>query len=131
MALLEGYPDLMTLKQSGTALDNRQRSTLADDSRSHTQPATVATERARPRVAALSDEVTEINIKFNSWLKRPDAMSIMDFYSDSLNCVTKLTATLKSCNQELVDVLKPHDNMMSSLLEAEILRAAIKQYRQM
>lgn len=58
-------------------------------------------------------------------------MSIMDFYSDSMSCVTKLTATLKSCNQELVEVLKPHDNMMSSLLEAEILRAAIKQYRQM
>ena len=55
----------------------------------------------------------------------------MDFYSDSMGFVTKLTATLKSCNQELVDVLKPHDNMMHSLLEAEVLKAAIKQYRQM
>lgn len=53
-------------------------------------------------------------------------MSIMDFYSDSMGFVTKLVATLDLCNKELDDVLKPHDNLMRTLMEGEVLKVAIK-----
>ena len=73
----------------------------------------------------------DIKIKLNPWLTRSEAMSIMDFYSDSLSFVAKLTSTIKNCHKELQDVLKPHDNMMNSLLEAEIYKEALDQYREM
>lgn len=57
-------------------------------------------------------------------------MTILDFYSDSAGFVIKLAASLSNCQQELTDVLKPHDNVMSTLLEAEILDSALKLYRQ-
>ena len=68
----------------------------------------------------------EITLQLNKWLKRSEAVSIMDFYSDSLSFVTKLEATISSCMSELIDVLKPHDNMMHSLLEAEVYEQALK-----
>mmetsp|Transcript_29206 Transcript_29206/g.44018 ORF Transcript_29206/g.44018 Transcript_29206/m.44018 type:complete len:132 (-) Transcript_29206:1471-1866(-) len=58
-------------------------------------------------------------------------MSIMDFYEDSLVFVTKLESTLSSCFKELVDVHKPHDSTMTTLLEAAILDEALSQYREM
>ena len=53
-------------------------------------------------------------------------MSIMDFYSDAMSFVTKLVSTLENCNKELDDVLKPHDNLMRTLMEGEILKVAIQ-----
>jgi len=47
-------------------------------------------------------------------------MSVLDFYSDSLNFAPKMNATFSNIYNELSDVLCPHDNTMSSLLEAEI-----------
>jgi hypothetical protein len=47
-------------------------------------------------------------------------MSIMDFYSDAFSPLPKMISTLVNCYNELSDVLCPHDNTMSSLLEAEI-----------
>lgn len=47
-------------------------------------------------------------------------MSIMDFYSDAFSPLPKIHATFVNCFNELSDVLCPHDNTMSSLLEAEI-----------
>ena len=46
-------------------------------------------------------------------------------------CVTKLQGTLASCFNELVDVLKPHDNMMRSILECQVHERAIQEYREM
>jgi len=44
-------------------------------------------------------------------------MSVIDFFSDSMGFVTKLTATLASNLKELKEVLKPHDNIMTTMLE--------------
>lgn len=52
-------------------------------------------------------------------------MSIMDFYSDALGFVSKLQATITQCMHELEDALRPHDNMMRSLLESVIFEKAL------
>lgn len=57
-------------------------------------------------------------------------MSVLDFFSESLGVVVKVTAALKSCFDELEGVLKPHDNMFASTLEATVLSNALKLYRQ-
>jgi len=58
-------------------------------------------------------------------------MSIMDFYEDSLTFVNKLESTVSSCFNELVDVLRPHDSTMITLLEASILEESLDQFREM
>lgn len=58
-------------------------------------------------------------------------MSVMDFYHDALLFITKLHATLDCVTRELSDVLKPHDNMMSTLLESQVYEEALQQYREM
>lgn len=52
-------------------------------------------------------------------------MSVMDFYHDALIFITKLHSTLDSVTRELADVLKPHDNMMSTLLESQVYEEAL------
>ena len=52
-------------------------------------------------------------------------MSIMDFYSDALAFVSKLQATIVQCTAELEDALRPHDNMMRSLLESTVFEQAL------
>ena len=68
----------------------------------------------------------EINVEFNAWKKRSVAMSIMDFYEDSLTFISKLESTLSSCFRELMDVLRPQDNTMVALLEAAIFEEALE-----
>lgn len=58
-------------------------------------------------------------------------MSIMDFYSDALTFVTKLQATIHQCKSELEDALRPHDNMMRSVLESAIFEHALLEFREM
>lgn len=58
-------------------------------------------------------------------------MSIMDFYSDALAFVAKLQATIVQCTSELEDALRPHDNMMRSLLESTVHEQALLQFREM
>ena len=58
-------------------------------------------------------------------------MSIMDFYSDALAFVAKLQATIVQCTSELEDALRPHDNMMRSLLESAVHEQALLQFREM
>lgn len=50
-------------------------------------------------------------------------INILDFF-ESLNFINKLYATLKSAFTELVDVLKPHDNTLLTLIEVKILERA-------
>ena len=73
--------------------------------------------------------MSELNIKLNKWLPRSEAMSIMDFYQDSLIFLSKLQGTISSCYNELADVLKPHDNMMRTVLETQVYEQAIIEYR--
>ena len=56
-------------------------------------------------------------------------MSIMDFYQDSLIFISKLQGSISSCYNELADVLKPHDNMMRTVLETQVYEQAIVEYR--
>jgi hypothetical protein len=60
---------------------------------------------------------------------RPERSSQLDFFSDSMGFVTKLSAALAQCMKELTDALKPHDNMMSTALESVLLKAALDHYR--
>ena len=76
------------------------------------------------------EQVKELNINLNKWLTRSESMSIMDFYQDSLMFLSKLHSIITCSFNELSDILKPHDNMMRSVLEAEIYEQAIKEYRQ-
>lgn len=124
--VLEGYPDLMSFKHSVPLKDASTKISMENSSFHVSQ-----SDMHRRSSSILGEEVPDIHMPFNAWLKRPNSMSIMDFYSDSMNFVTKLKATLDGANKELEDVLKPHDNIMRTLMEAEILKAAIKQYRQM
>jgi hypothetical protein len=59
-------------------------------------------------------------MKFSNFQHRQVQMSIMDFYSDAFSPFPKMHSILLNCYNELSDVLCPHDNTMSSLLEAEI-----------
>ena len=117
----------MSLKHSGRALDNRKH--LASGA---TEPQSIG--RREPDQTTRSshpDEVDEVSVRLNKWLTRSQAMSVMDFYQDALMCISKLQATLTSCFNELVDVLKPHDNMMRSILECQVHERAIQEYREM
>lgn len=114
----------MSLKHSGRALDNRKH--LASGA---TEPQSIG--RREPDQTSRPDEVDEVSVRLNKWLTRSQAMSVMDFYQDALMCISKLQATLTSCFNELVDVLKPHDNMMRSILECQVHERAIQEYREM
>lgn len=123
----------MSLKHSGKALDSRCY--LASGA-TETSSVELSTGRKEPvqtarRSSTQGDEVDEITVKLNKWLKRSQAMSVMDFYQDALVCLTKLQGTLASCFNELADVLKPHDNMMRSILECQVHERAIREYREM
>lgn len=120
--LIEGYPDLMSLKHSGRGLDNRKYLAPPGASEFATSEELSAGSKEPGKAP---DEVEEITVKLNKWLKRSQAMSVMDFYQDALMCITKLQGTLASCYNELADVLKPHDNMMRSILERQVYERAI------
>ena len=52
---------------------------------------------------------------------RQEKMSLLDFYTDAMSFINKLTATLTCFYTELHEALKPHDNMMSTVLETQML----------
>ena len=115
-ALLEGYPDVMSHKHSGNRITVTNDTNHADESPRAAEPRTTGGSRSD---AAISRHPS-----------RPELMKILDFYSDSMGFVLKMTSGLKSCMSELQQVLKPHDNVQESCLEASVLEAALNLYRQ-
>lgn len=84
--LVEGYPDLMSLRHSGRAHE-------FTDYRRSTETSQNEVEKSSNRpdlTSSQPDQVQELQIRLNKWLKRSQAMSIMDFYSDALAFVAKL-----------------------------------------
>ena len=55
-------------------------------------------------------------------------INLLDFY-DSLGFINKLYATLKSVFTELVDVLKPHDSTLLTMIETKIMERSIVEYK--
>ena len=117
----------MSLKHSGRAREFADYRGSAEASQTEAEKSS-----DRPDVTSSQpDQVQELQITLNKWLKRSSAMSIMDFYSDALAFVAKLQATIVQCTSELEDALRPHDNMMRSLLESTVHEQALLQFREM
>lgn len=88
----EGYPDLKSMKESGQSKPITKRieaSTLG------LQKNSVTTAASAP------EELYDIQLDYNKWQKRPQMVSILDFFSDALGGIPKLLATLTQCNEEL------------------------------
>lgn len=53
----------------------------------------------------------------------------LDFYSDSMTFVNRLTGSLSACLLELFASLKPHNSIMQTVMETELLKHSLKEFR--
>lgn len=128
-SLFDGYPDLMSLKHSGVGDE-------ADAEGSHGRGFQSNQQQTKAYRTVLGSTQKSFTVKpkqqqvyLTSQFSRPEQMSVLDFYSDSMNFVTKLTAILENVCTELSESLKPHDSMMAACLETQVYEYALKQYR--
>lgn len=50
-------------------------------------------------------------------------INVLDFY-DSLTFINKFFAVIRSIFSELIDVLKPHDSILMTMIELKIMERA-------
>lgn len=126
VATLEGYPDLMSYKQSvGKVGDSK-----IEGSKNLATEGSTRRDATPAGIGAKESTLSQPSVAENQDPTRHELMSLLDFYSDSMSFITKLVGALTNNMDELTDALKPHDNVMRSVLETQMLKAALSCYRQ-
>jgi hypothetical protein len=54
----------------------------------------------------------------------------LDFFSDSLSFVNRFVGSHSACLRELVATLKPHDNILHTIMDTELYKQELKEFRQ-